>query len=81
MPGAVADRFDFFLSRRGSVAAVAQEPPAAQMRDGVWDRFSRPVRKTSYHTTRYDHSEVPVKCDAYCLVTVSIMFVVSFGAS
>ncbi len=25
MPGAVADRFDFFLSRRGSVAAVAQE--------------------------------------------------------
>jgi hypothetical protein len=25
MPGAVAERFDFFLSRRGSVAAVAQE--------------------------------------------------------
>src|SRR5271157_74052 len=25
MPGAVADKFDFFLSRRGSVAAVAQE--------------------------------------------------------
>jgi TIR domain len=25
MPGAVAERFDFFLSRRGSVAATAQE--------------------------------------------------------
>ena len=25
MPGAVVDRFDFFLSRRGSVATVAQE--------------------------------------------------------
>src|ERR1700728_4761558 len=25
MPGAAAERFDFFLSRRGSVAAVAQE--------------------------------------------------------
>jgi hypothetical protein len=25
MPGAAADRFDFFLSRRGSVAAIAQE--------------------------------------------------------
>jgi TIR domain/NB-ARC domain len=25
MPGAIAERFDFFLSRRGSVAAVAQE--------------------------------------------------------
>lgn len=25
MPGAVGDKFDFFLSRRGSVAAVAQE--------------------------------------------------------
>ena len=25
MPGAVGERFDFFLSRRGSVAAVAQE--------------------------------------------------------
>src|ERR1700742_4789527 len=25
MPGAVADSFDFFLSRRGSVAATAQE--------------------------------------------------------
>jgi tetratricopeptide (TPR) repeat protein len=25
MPGAVAERFDFFLSRRGSIAAVAQE--------------------------------------------------------
>ena len=25
MPGAIAERFDFFLSRRGSVAAIAQE--------------------------------------------------------
>jgi hypothetical protein len=25
MPGAIAERFDFFLSRRGSVAAVTQE--------------------------------------------------------
>jgi TIR domain len=25
MPGAAAERFDFFLSRRGSVAAIAQE--------------------------------------------------------
>ena len=29
MPGAAAERFDFFLSRRGSVAATAQEVAAA----------------------------------------------------